>query len=56
MIKKIIHLYLLCQFFLVPIELKATKATENDNIKIVSWNIKMVPKALGLFTKSARKK
>ena len=56
MIKKIIYLYLLCQFFIVPNELKATKATENDTIKIVSWNIKMVPKVLGLFTKSARKK
>ena len=56
MIKKIIYLYILCQFSILPIELKATKATENDTIKIVSWNIKMVPKALGLFTKSARKK
>jgi endonuclease/exonuclease/phosphatase family metal-dependent hydrolase len=36
-----------------PIELKAI---ENDTIKIVSWNIKMVPKVLGLLTKSARKK
>jgi len=56
MIKKIIYLYILCQFSILPIELKATKATENDTIKIVSWNIKMVPKTLGLFTKSARKK
>ena len=56
MIKKIIYLYILCQFSILPIELKATNATENDTIKIVSWNIKMVPKALGLFTKSARKK
>ena len=32
------------------------KKVENDTIKIVSWNIKMVPKALGLLTKSARKK
>ncbi len=56
MIKKIIYLYILCQFSILPIELKATKATKNDTIKIVSWNIKIVPKALGLFTKSARKK
>ena len=56
MIKKIIYLYILCQFSMLPIELKAIKAVENDTIKIVSWNIKMVPKALGLFTKSARKK
>tara|TARA_Y100000385_G_scaffold186908_1_gene193209 strand:+ start:98 stop:934 length:837 start_codon:yes stop_codon:yes gene_type:complete len=41
---------------MLPIELKAIKAVENDTLKIVSWNIKMVPKALGLFTKSARKK
>ena len=39
--------------FYSPIELKAI---ENDTIKIVSWNIKMVPKVLGLLTKSARKK
>jgi len=56
MIKKIIYLLVLFLFSILPIELKATKATENDTIKIVSWNIKMVPKALGLFTKSARKK
>ena len=56
MIKKIIYLYILCQFSMLPIELKAIKAVENDTLKIVSWNIKMVPKALGLFTKSARKK
>ena len=53
MIKKIIYFYIICQFFIPPIELKAV---ENDTIKIVSWNIKMVPKVLGLLTKSARKK
>ena len=53
MIKKIIYFYIICPFFLPPIELKAM---ENDTIKIVSWNIKMVPKVLGLLTKSARKK
>ena len=52
MIKKIIYFYIICQFFIPPIELKAI---ENDTIKIVS-NIKMVPKVLGLLTKSARKK
>ena len=56
MLKKIIYIFTFCQFFIVPIELKATKGSENDTIKIVSWNIKMVTKALGLFTKSARKK
>ena len=53
MIKKIIYLYILLIFSILPNELKAV---ENDTIKIVSWNIKMVPKALGIFTKSARKK
>ena len=53
MIKKIIYFYIICPFFLPPIKLKAM---ENDTIKIVSWNIKMVPKVLGLLTKSARKK
>ena len=53
MIKKIIYSCIICLFFIPPIELKAV---ENDTIKIVSWNIKMVPKVLGLFTKSARKK
>jgi endonuclease/exonuclease/phosphatase family metal-dependent hydrolase len=53
MIKKIIYFYIICPFFLPPIEVKAM---ENDTIKIVSWNIKMVPKVLGLLTKSARKK
>ena len=56
MIKKIIYLYILCQFSIIPIELKAIKATQNDTIKIVSWNIKMVPKTLAIITKSARKK
>ena len=56
MIKKIIYLYILCQFSIIPIELKAIKATQNDTIKIVSWNIKMVPKSLAIITKSARKK
>jgi endonuclease/exonuclease/phosphatase family metal-dependent hydrolase len=41
---------------MLPIEFKAIKALENDTIKIVSWNIKMVPKSLALFTKDARKK
>ena len=53
MIKKKNYLYILLIFSILPNELKAV---ENDTIKIVSWNIKMVPKALGLFTKSARKK
>ena len=53
MIKKIIYSCIICLFFIPPIELKAV---ENDTIKIVSWNIKMVPKVLGLLTKSARKK
>ena len=53
MIKKIIYSCIICLFFIPPIELKAV---ENDTIKIVSWNIKMVPKVLGMFTKSARKK
>jgi endonuclease/exonuclease/phosphatase family metal-dependent hydrolase len=56
MIKKIIYLYILCQFSIIPIELKAIKATQNDTIKIVSWNIRMVPKSLAIITKSARKK
>ena len=56
MIKNLIRLFILFQFSILPIELKATKGAENDTMKIVSWNIKMVPKVLGLFTKSARKK
>ena len=56
MIKKIIYLCIFSQLAVMPIEILAITKTDNDTIKIVSWNIKMVPRPIALFAKSARKK
>ena len=56
MFKKIIYLYVFSHLALLPVEILAVKARDNDTIKIVSWNINMVPKRLSILTKSARKK
>lgn len=53
MIKKIIYSYVLFQFSILPIELIAV---ENDTIKIVSWNIQMLPRSYSPLTKLVRKK
>ena len=56
MFKKIIYLSIFSHLALLPVEILAVKAIDNDTIKIVSWNINMVPKHLSILTKSARKK